>query len=408
MDNKQENQEVVLFYSPTPPKEVVLCYRGAEAKEEDFEQEPYHNKGLVIFLGCLAFLVLVLGGILLWLKLTDTALPQVENSIMDLAVSEITIPVYDPEEGGGTMTLTMVQDPSYTPQEIYALVNPAVVTVLCEVNGVDISMGTGVIYTRDGYIVTNYHVIEGANDCAVALSTGEVLQAYYVAGDEENDLAVLKVNGTGLPTATFAQSDLLAVGDTVYAIGNPLGLELRGTFTDGMVSAINRDVEVDGRWMSTLIQTNAALNSGNSGGPLINIYGQVVGINTVKMGSGSTSVEGIGFAIPSATVQRIVQDLVTVGEVQPEPIFGITVGSVATELSDGTIGAEIFSVTPETPAAVAGIQVGDLLLYIDGEVVEDSADVLRVRRQLRIGDTVEVILWRNGRLVNVEMELTMS
>jgi len=136
-------------------------------------------------------------------------------------------------------------------------------------------------------------------------------------GDEKNDLAVLKVDGTDLPAAQFGDSDLLVVGDPVYAIGNPLGVELRGTLTDGIVSAINRDVQVDGRTM-TLIQTNAALNSGNSGGPLINQYGQVVGINVIKMSSRYSNVEGLGFAIPSASIQRIVNDLLTYGEVKPD------------------------------------------------------------------------------------------
>ena len=146
----------------------------------------------------------------------------------------------------------------------------------------------------------------------------------FVAGDAENDLAVLRLEGDGLlPTAAFADSDDLTVGDKVYAIGNPLGYELRGTLTDGIVSAINRDVEVDGA-VRTLIQTNAALNSGNSGGPLINEYGQVVGINVIKMSSRYSTIEGLGFAIPSASMERIVNDLLTYGALQPEPTLGVS------------------------------------------------------------------------------------
>ena len=154
----------------------------------------------------------------------------------------------------------------------------------------------------------------------------------------------MKVELTGLPAATFGDSDRLAVGDRVYAIGNPLGVELRGTLTDGIVSAINRDVWVDGRTM-TLIQTNAALNSGNSGGPLINAYGQVVGINTIKMSSSYSNIEGLGFAIPSASIRRLVNDLLTYGEVQPEPTFGVTVNQLGTWLEEDLRGIQVIDVT---------------------------------------------------------------
>ncbi len=404
------SQQVVLTYQAPAPKEVVLTYAPPHQLIPDRTNPALHlreksRKGLWIFLMGVGVIAVALLTVFFFTRFFRVEVHSTEETI----TQDITIPVYDTQGEGAVMSLLTYNQGMLTPQEIYAQVNPAVVTVLCESSVVEMSMGTGVIYSQDGYIVTNYHVVSGASSCAVALSTGEVLQAYYVAGDEDYDLAVLKVNGTGLPTATFAESDFLTVGDTVYAIGNPLGLELRGTFTDGIVSAINRDVEVDGRTMSTLIQTNAALNSGNSGGPLINTYGQVVGINTVKMGSNSAyNVEGIGFAIPSSTVQRIVQDLVTVGTVQPEPVFGITVGTVATVTSNGTVGAEIYSVTPDTPADKAGIETGDILLAINGQTVEDSSDVLRARRQLRVGDTVEIQLLRNGRLMTVDVYLDMA
>ncbi|WP_409968999.1 trypsin-like peptidase domain-containing protein [Bengtsoniella intestinalis] len=400
------SQQVTLTYQAPPPKEVVLTYSAPyHLPPTPVTPTPKSRKGLYIFLGGLGILAVVLLTVFFLSHIFHVEIYTDQES----STQETTIPVYDTQGDGTVMSLLTTNQGTLTPQEIYAQVNPAVVTVLCESGLVEMSMGTGVIYSQDGYIVTNYHVISGASSCAVALSTGELLQAYYVSGDEDYDLAVLKVNASGLPTATFAESDFLTVGDTVYAIGNPLGLELRGTFTDGIVSAINRDVEVDGRTMSTLIQTNAALNSGNSGGPLINVYGQVVGINTVKMGSSSAyNVEGIGFAIPSATVQRIVQDLVTVGTVQPEPVFGVSVGTESTYLANGTAGAEIYSVTPNTPADAAGVQVGDVFLSMNGQSVSDSSDVLRIRRQLRVGDTVEVSLWRSGQIITVELYLDMA
>ena len=198
--------------------------------------------------------------------------------------------------------------------------------------------------------------------------------------------------------------DQLTVGDSVYAIGNPLGVELRGTLTDGIVSAINRDVWVDGRTM-TLIQTNAALNSGNSGGPLINAYGQVVGINTIKMSSSYSNIEGLGFAIPSASIRRLVNDLLTYGEVQPEPTFGVTVNQLGTWLEEDLRGIQVIDVTAGSAADLAGIRTGDFILSAAGTPVNSSQDLLRVRRGLYVGDQVTMEIWRDGQRLEVTLEL---
>ena len=318
-------------------------------------------------------------------------------------VEEISIPtaVADPDV---TLEVEEEHGPVLTTQEVYAQVNPSVVTVIAQLGEDGASVGTGVIFTSDGYILTNYHVLEGGIDCTVALSTGHSYEARYVAGDAENDLAVLKVDLTGLPAAEFGDSEELVVGDTVYAIGNPLGYELRGTLTDGIVSAINRDVWVDGRTMN-LIQTNAALNSGNSGGPLINAYGQVVGINTVKMSSSYSSVEGLGFAIPSATIRRLVNDLLTCGEILPEPVLGITVLSLGTRLGEDLWGVEVQSVTPDSAADLAGVQEGDYVVAAGGIDVSSSADLLRARRQYHVGDEMPMTIWRDGTLMEITLML---
>ena len=298
---------------------------------------------------------------------------------------------------------------SKTAQEIYQLVNPSVVTVMVQLERDDrVSVGTGVIFTEDGYLITNYHVVEGGRDCVIALDTGYSYQAKYVAGDAKNDLAVLKVETeTPLPAAAFGDSDLLTVGDKVYAIGNPLGVELRGTLTDGIVSAINRDVLVDGKTM-TLIQTNAALNSGNSGGPLINEYGQVVGINVIKMSSSYSNVEGLGFAIPSASMGRLVNDLLQYGEVQPEPMLGITVMSMAEQVETDVWGLEVMEVTADSAADAAGVQVGDYVVSAGGQETLTSQDLLRVRQQYHIGDTMPMTVWRDGELLEVTLVLKDS
>ena len=193
-------------------------------------------------------------------------------------------------------------------QEIYVQNIGSVVSISCTGYNTA-SSGTGVILSEDGYIVTNAHVVDGSGSISVLLTDDRVLSASVIGSDEISDLAVLQVQAENLIPAQFGDSTQLRVGDTVAAIGDPLGVEYRGTYTDGIVSAINRDVDMDGRTM-TLIQTNAALNSGNSGGPLINCYGQVIGINTMKIGAftDAAGVEGIGFAIPSATVKDISPD----------------------------------------------------------------------------------------------------
>ena len=214
----------------------------------------------------------------------------------ELENTAITIPGY-PTGGDTRLTLTPAGDlPALTIQEIYDKVTPSVVAVIGKQKmSVSVSVGTGVIFSPDGYIITNCHVIAGSSSCSVWISDAYGIDTTYdakvVGYDEDADLAVLKVESdTDLPAAEFGVSDDLQVGDPVYAIGNPLGVELRNTLTDGIVSAINRDVDVDGVIM-TLIQTTAALNSGNSGGPLINQYGQVIGINTIKMMSSYNTIE---------------------------------------------------------------------------------------------------------------------
>ena len=269
-------------------------------------------------------------------------------------------------------------------------------------------VGTGVIFTEDGYILTNAHVIAGGSECYVVLDTGEDYRACLLGLDEEKDLAVIKIAASGLPAAEFGDSDALTVGDPVFAIGNPLGVELRGTLTDGIVSAINRDVYVGGVTM-TLIQTNAALNNGNSGGPLINVYGQVVGINTMKMGSSSTtSVEGLGFAIPIASTAYMINDLIAYGEVHGEVMIGISVQPVPVTAENGESALLVMEVTPGGPGEEAGIQKGDLIVAADGEASTKSTDLLRVRRRHEAGETLKLLVERDGKRFTADVILRES
>ena len=402
-------------------REVVETYRRPLPRcrdHENGERSPRRRRrrrrsrtGLWIFLVCFALVGGLTAGVYLMRQPSyghwdDFDYDYDGEGEAPAQAEEISIPtaVADPDV---TLEVEEEHGPVLTIQEVYARVNPSVVTVIAQLGEDGASVGTGVIFTSDGYILTNYHVLEGGIDCTVALSTGHSYEARYVAGDAENDLAVLKVDLTGLPAAEFGDSEELVVGDTVYAIGNPLGYELRGTLTDGIVSAINRDVWVDGRTMN-LIQTNAALNTGNSGGPLINVYGQVVGINTIKMTSSYSNVEGLGFAIPSATIRSLVNDLLTYGEAQPEPVLGVTVLSLGTQLAEDLWGVEVQEVTPGSAAAQAGIQPGDYVVACGRVDVTSSQDLLRARRQYRVGDEMPLTIWRDGELLDVILELSES
>ncbi len=319
----------------------------------------------------------------------------------------VSMPSY-PTGGDFRMTYRKDHGPALTPQQVYARVNPSVVAVITH-TGRGGATGTGVIMSPDGYILTNYHVVEEGTKCEVLLYDGDYYSAEYVAGDYEKDLAVLKVDAEELPAAEFGDSDSLVVGDTVYAIGNPLGLELRGTMTDGIVSAINRDVDVDGITM-TLIQTNAALNSGNSGGPLVNIYGQVIGINTIKMVATELddTIEGLGFAIPISAGSYVVNSLVQFGEVRPEPVLGIQVMLELTILEDGTGGLKIQSVDEGLGGEAAGLQAGDYIVTVDGEKVSTTSDIYRARRRYQEGEELPMTVYRDGTYIDMLVPLMVS
>lgn len=299
-----------------------------------------------------------------------------------------------PQEGGLSL------------QDIYKKNIPSVVSISSSYNGGS-STGTGVILSRDGYIVTNSHVVEDAQIIEVLLTDGRSLQASLVGMDAISDLAVLHITADSLIAATLGDSSTLRVGDTVVAIGDPLGIALRGTMTDGIISAINRDVDVDGRIMN-LIQTNAALNSGNSGGPLINCYGQVIGINTMKMGDTMSvaGVEGLGFAIPSTTVRDIVNQLIEKGYVSGRPYLGITGESISDfyqfyyRLPKGLY---ITEVARGSSAEAAGLEVGDILMSIDNTNITSSQALETLLYGYIPGDTMQAIVYRSGKQYRVTL-----
>ena len=289
-------------------------------------------------------------------------------------------------------------------QEIYDKNIASTVSISC-----DTGSGTGVVLSEDGYIVTNCHVIDGAKTIQVVFTDEKILTARVVGADAASDLAVLYVQASDLTPAEFGDSSTLRVGDAVAAIGDPLGIAFRGTMTDGIVSAINRDVTSGGRTM-TLIQTNAALNSGNSGGPLLNCYGQVVGINTMKIGAftDSAGVEGLGFAIPSTTVKEIVDQLIAQGYVsgRPDPGFaGRSISGIEQAWYRLPAGVLITDLKDGGAAEKAGMTEGDILLSLDGSRVTDTQTLENLLYNYSAGDSVEAVIYRSGKQYSVNLTL---
>lgn len=308
----------------------------------------------------------------------------------------------------GLAPIQSTQNGGMTLQQIYKKVIPSVVSITAATPSGTAS-GTGIIMSPDGYVITNHHVIDGAVSIEVLTSDDQQLSASLVGSDETSDLAVLKVAGVKLTAAEFGDSEQMEVGDEVVAIGDPLGRELRGTMTDGIISAINRDLSVNGRKM-TLMQTNAALNNGNSGGPLINSYGQVIGINTMKLSSyySSATVEGLGFAIPISTAKPIVDELIEKGYVAGRPALGIngrTLPNAAQAYYHLPNGVYVETVDPSSDAYQRGIQVGDIITAIAGQSITDMDGLNVVKNQYQAGDTITLTIFRKGEYYDVDVTL---
>ena len=295
-------------------------------------------------------------------------------------------------------------------EDIYKKVNPSVVSVITTSEGT--GSGSGVIMSKDGYIITNNHVVDGAQSVSVQLSDGTSLDAEIIGTDEQTDLAVIKVTPTSdLTAAEFGDSDELEPGEYAYAIGSPGGVQFANTITGGRISAINRDLTVNDRVM-TLIQTDASINNGNSGGALINKYGQVVGITSAKLPGnafGSATVEGMGFAIPINTAKDIVDELIQNGYVSGRPSIGITGQNV--ESADGKVsGVQVYSIDSRAKAASEGLQVGDVITAVDGTPTPDMDKVNELKQDKKAGDKLTLSVYRisTGKTLNITITLTDS
>ena len=269
------------------------------------------------------------------------------------------------------------------------------------------SAGSGFVLTKDGYIVTNYHVVKDADTVKVTMYNGDEYEARYVGGDEDYDIAVIKVEATDLQPVTLGDSDKLNVGDHVLAVGNPLG-ELTFSMSGGMVSSVNRAINVSGTPFN-MIQTDASINPGNSGGPMFNQYGEVVGIVSAKYSSYSnSSVEGLGFAIPINDVFAMIQDIMTNGYITNKPYLGITGGSMTEQMAaqyryDIKEGVFVYSVEEGKAAEKAGLQMGDVITKVDDHDIKSMEDLTAVKKQYAAGDTSTLTIYRSGETMTVEL-----
>mgnify|MGYP005757992459 FL=1 len=259
--------------------------------------------------------------------------------------------------------------------------------------------GSGIIISTDGYIVTNQHVIDGAQEVSIILNTGDEITAQIIGQDVKTDLAVLKIDtDKTLTAAVLGDSTSVQVGELAVAIGNPMGQEFSGSVTAGIISAVNRTMTIENRTYN-LLQTDAAINSGNSGGALINQYGEVIGINSVKLSE--SGVEGMGFAIAISEAKPIIDDLMSNGYVTGRPLVGISV-------QETKYGLFVASVQENSGAADAGLQEGDLIISVDGQKVSSTTEINDLRDQKKPGDTMAFRVLRDGEQIDANVVLTES
>lgn len=262
--------------------------------------------------------------------------------------------------------------------------------------------GSGVIMSEDGYIITNQHVVDGASSIKVTLRNGKSYDAKLIGEDEESDLAVLKIEASGLTPATFGDSSTLQVGDAAIAIGNPLG-ELGGTVTTGIISATDRQIEIQNKTM-TLLQTDAAINAGNSGGGLFDANGNLIGIVDAKVSS--EGVEGLGFAIPISNALDTINELIENGKVTNRPALNVSLYTVAEQNSQGQEpGVYIVQIVKGGAAEKAGLEVDDQIIEVDGTKVETTAQVKAVLNKHKVGDQVKVVVQRDGQKKTINVTL---
>lgn len=337
---------------------------------------------------------------------------QVQGNVQDLHVSTVMEGVREKSVLNVTYIDTGIE---MTPAEVYAAnvnstvgITTSVTTNYWGFQTTSAASGSGFIITDDGYIITNYHVIENSDSITVSLYEGTSYEAELIGYDESNDIAVLKIDAEGLTPVVVGDSDNLNVGDSVIAIGNPLG-ELTFSLTSGAVSALNREITLSSNVTMDLIQTDCAINSGNSGGALFNLYGEVIGVTNAKYSSSNygASIDNIGFAIPINHIKTIVESIIEKGYIA-KPYIGVSVADVSREIQSYGLpeGAAVMSLTAGGPAEEAGLEENDIIIAVNGNEIKGSRDLVNAVSNASSGDELALTVYRRGK--NIELKVIVG
>jgi len=412
------NQPQEPVYVPEPPQEEIPCYQAQPVPQAPKKEKKPLTRGVLIPMMAITLAVaLVLGfvGGFLGNRLSGGSTSQNQLNIEDITDGS------DPNAVVIYKTAKLVDDDGdevdepLTVEQVAELVGNSVVEITTEkiVSGsffqqyVSEGAGSGVIFTTDGYIVTNNHVIDGATNIKVRLKDATTYEAKLIGTDAKTDLAVIKIEATGLTPAAFGDSKQLKVGEEVVAVGNPLG-QLGGTVTRGIISALDREIDIDNTTMS-LLQTDTAINPGNSGGGLFNTSGQLVGVVNAK--SAGEEIEGLGFAIPINTAETVITDLIGHGYVKGRVNVGVVyvaIQDTMTAMMYGVneLGLYIYTVDKNSDAERAGLRSGDLIISVDGKTVASAADANAAFDAKKVGDTVAVVVKRGSTESTINVKLS--
>ncbi|WP_409968572.1 trypsin-like peptidase domain-containing protein [Bengtsoniella intestinalis] len=395
-------EEGVYYTNPVEPVPTD------EVKDEFEYEKPRRrkHKGSALKIACLALCFALIGGSVgagvVWMAMdgNTTAGNTTAVAVSDRVVAEVT-----QTSVTGTSLLTDSQVYAANVDSVVSINTTATTNYFGQAVEVA-SAGSGFIITTDGYIVTNYHVVEDSTAVSITLNDNSQYEATVIGYDEDYDLAVLKIDATGLQAVTLGDSDSLSVGDRVLAIGNPLG-ELTFSMSGGMVSSVNRAINVSGTPFN-MIQTDAAINPGNSGGPLFNSYGEVVGIVSAKYSADSSgnSVEGLGFAIPMNDVKVMIEDIITNGYVTNKPYLAVTAGSINDSMSAQMglpVGLYLYTVEEGGAANLAGLQTGDVITKVGDVDITSLEDFSSAKRSYVSGDVATFEFYRDGVLMSTEV-----
>ena len=398
--NEQPRQEEYTqsFTQPEPPVQPEPPIQAAPKKKKSMGPK------LVALSLCFALVGGVAGGAgVLWYTSGKSPVNNTSNALM--GNRENSVIALNSVETGKELTAA----------EVYAQnvrstvgITTSITTNFWGYQTVNAASGSGFIVTDDGYILTNYHVVEDADSITVSMYEGQTYEAELVGFDASNDVAVLKIEAEGLTPVVLGDSDNLNVGDNVVAIGNPLG-ELTFSLTSGAISSLNRNITMSNGSTMNLMQTDCAINSGNSGGALFNMYGEVIGITNAKYssnGGGEASIDNIGFAIPINLAWEIAQSIIEKGYVST-PYIGVTVSDVGQQFQNYGLpqGAAVQSVVEGGPAEKAGLQANDIITHIGGEEITGYAQLSQYIREAGVGGQLKLTVFRQGETLEITVTI---